>query len=118
MKRLTVLVVMILLSCGVAFCSSNSYYSEGSVEVDSSSKDLVVADQGSFHVLRDGTPAYPDRYDRVWDFRDELAMAKLDERYFHILEDGSPAYAERYDDVWYFVKDVLRLSLMGNGFIS
>jgi hypothetical protein len=45
-------------------------------------------------------------------------MAKLDERYFHILEDGSPAYAERYDDVWYFVKDVLRLSLMGNGFIS
>jgi len=49
-----------------------------------------------FHILPDGAPAYPERYDFVGHFYEGRSRVKKDNQWFHITPDGQPAYRERY----------------------
>jgi len=74
-------------------------------------------DEQWFHILHDGQPAYPERYDYVDIFSKEgLARVRKDNEWFHILHNGQPAYPERYDYVSIFSKGLARVQKDGKWF--
>lgn len=56
----------------------------------------IVTEQGAYHVHRDGTPAYTQRFEKSYGFYDQLAAVVLDDLWFHIHPDGSDAYTTRF----------------------
>ena len=50
------------------------------------------------HILPDGTPAYEERFEVVWPFKNGLALVK-NGSYSHIKHNGAPFYETRFGSV-------------------
>jgi hypothetical protein len=50
-----------------------------------------------FHVLPDGTPAYPERYEEAEDFQSGFASVKKNGKWSHIKKDGTLAHGKWYE---------------------
>jgi hypothetical protein len=58
--------------------------------------ELFVSSDGTHHV-RQGEPAYGERFDQVWTFHAPgLAPVRLGVKAWHVRPDGSPAYDRRF----------------------
>ena len=68
------------------------------------SEGLATVHQGreSWHIRKDGTPAYKQRFDDVGPFSGGLAQAKKNGKWFHIHRDGTRAYQKRFDEIGFF----------------
>ena len=56
----------------------------------------VYRDGAGWHIHCDGTPAYDQRFTRVFGFYESLAAVNASPLWFHIYPDGSEAYGSRF----------------------
>ena len=56
----------------------------------------VFRDGVGWHIHSDGTPAYDQRFKRVFGFYENLAAVNASDSWFHIHPDGSEAYDSRF----------------------
>ena len=56
----------------------------------------VIDDAGAYHILPDGSPAYPERYIRTFGFYEGRAAVQTHDGWLHILRDGKQLYGSSY----------------------
>ena len=80
-------------------CDGKSFYIERFDEVYEFMEPGLAAvfrDGVSWHIHSDGTPAYDQRFTRVFGFYENLAAVNVSASWFHIHSDGSEAYDSRF----------------------